>query len=378
MYYQAIDDEISTMKILELQQAGYNISFDPYNINNSYPNGNIKYFSYGLEWTGDEKRKETIAQFADELTVAEARKIFPEDFYFGRAYYQVKDEVSSETLYARNGKYCKYNKDNFYPNGNIKYFWVDYYGSMSDFEHRARILEFADELPTSIAIELMRADELAEYHHSLAQSDKDKIRNFMESPYFSKRYQKAIRRTESGKIPNEEEFARAQLEESEKHLIQKRLNSATRTRKITIYEMIEEIDNIAKNWYEIDDKIGKEVLWRLHAHKISFDDVILLLSDVILTEDEAKCIAGSWALLKRIKGKEIQGEFITDEQVRDLFPELYEEKKVNKKSAEIVAKLYNSHIEGLKQQRAEQHKQKIEKLKSMRAEKPCGRGDKEY
>lgn len=91
IYYQAIDDNMATEKILELRKLGYNISFDPYNINDSYPNGNIKYFSvefHGNEWI---KKKSTIEQFADELTDEEARKIFPEDFYLGRAYYQVRE-----------------------------------------------------------------------------------------------------------------------------------------------------------------------------------------------------------------------------------------------------------------------------------------------
>ena len=95
IYYQAIDDEIATDKILELQSQGYYISFDEYDSNSRYPNGHIRYFTCSFSrYTNSEdiqKQRELLEPYAEQLTDVEAKRVFPEDFHFGRAYYQVKE-----------------------------------------------------------------------------------------------------------------------------------------------------------------------------------------------------------------------------------------------------------------------------------------------
>lgn len=95
IYYQALDDDIATDKILELQRQGYHISFDEYDSNSRYPNGHIRYFTYSFSRYANsedvQKQMESIEPYAEQLTNVEAKKAFPEDFYFGRAYYQVKE-----------------------------------------------------------------------------------------------------------------------------------------------------------------------------------------------------------------------------------------------------------------------------------------------
>lgn len=219
-----------------------------------------------------------------------------------------------------------------------------------------------------MAVKLKRDDELSDYYYSIEESNENKVKSFMKSSSFSKRYQKAIKNIEDGKFLEPVEFARQQLSEQEKHFRGKKLNSDKRVRRITIEEMIEEIDSIAENRFALEDKLSKQQYARLSDEKIDFDDVIQLLSDVILTEDDAKCVAISWVLSKKLREKDITDDVITAEQVRLLFPELDEESDVNKTAAEIIARFYNSNTESLKQKRAETHKKKVQKLKSMRYE----------
>lgn len=321
-----------------------------------------------LEHKNGREVEEAISQIADRLTDVEARRIFPEDFYVERAYYQTKSNTDSRYVYRIGGEYCKNNPDNFNPDGSIKYFWIDYVGDIRDFERREEVLESCDELPAEVALRIKRADELAEYQNELQKSNEDRVKKFMKSSSFKKRYQKAIGRIEGRIIPSEVEFAREQLEENKKFLRQKRLKSAQRTRKIAIAEMIDEIDAIKENRWESKEKIGEELDWRLYEHKIDLDDVIQLFGDVIMTEDDAKCVATSWCLLNEITKKDVADDFISDKQVRELFPELDEETDVNKKIAEIVARLYNSNVANLKKRKAEAQAKKIQALRAKKAE----------
>ena len=87
---------------------------------------------------------------------------------------------------------------------------------------------------------------------------------------------------------------------------------------------------------------------------------------MILTEDDAKCIALAWRLSKRITEKDVTSDTLTGEQVRDLFPELFEDTIVNKTSSEIIARNYNSYIGELMKQRIKNHAKKVDSLNSMR------------
>lgn len=369
-YYQLIDDSIANDRLLELKKLGYNITFDPYNPNHLYPSGNIKYFKYMsnqimASWEEQKKERENIQEIADKLTIQEARKIFTEDFYHGRAYYQVKEQSKGREI-RRSGEYCEANKNNFYPDGSVKYFWVDYQGHMSDFEDRRKILEFADELPREVAIELKKADELAEYQEKERKENEERVKSVIKSSKFSKKYQKAIRDAKEGEVPDKLEFAMNLLEQNQKYIRQKKLSSEKRTRKITIEDMVQEIANITENRFEIKEQISEDLYMRIFTNKINFDDVIELLSDIIITEDEAKCVATIWQILKSIEDADLTEDIITEGKVKNLFPRLYEETDINKKSAKIIAEIYNSQIESLKEKRAEEHDKKVKKIKSMR------------
>lgn len=367
VYYEAIDDDFATEKIKELQRAGYNISFDKYNPEHSYSNGNIKYFSCSYNYYEKREQREVINQLANELTDLEAKTIFPEEFYRGRAYYKMKEQENSVDDYGLNMQSCEWNSKNFYSDGRVKYFWIDYFGTMKDFQKRERVLQFADELPASMAIELKKADELAEYRHKLRQKEEEQIKKFMKSSNFSKKYQKAIKKMQNGEEIDEREFARKQIDENKQHLRQKRLNSESRVRKLSVDEMIAEMDDKAENWYEYKDKANKELSFKLYDREIDLDDVIQLLNDVILTEDEAKCIATAWPLMQRVGC--ITDEIMTGEQVKELFPEFHEETEINKKAAELVAKSFNAYTKRQKEQKQNLYTEKAKKLKRMRSEK---------
>ncbi len=368
-YYQLIDDSIANDRLLELKKLGYNITFDPYNPANLYPNGNIKYFKYMpkqmMEWEQQEEESENIQKIADKLTIQEARRTFPEEFYHERAYYQVKEQSKGKEI-IRIGEYCEANENNFYPDGSVKYFWVDYDGRMNDFETRRKILEFADELPKEVALELKKSDELSMYQEKERKENEERVKSIIKSSNFSKKYQKAIRDAKDGEVPDKLEFAMNLLEQNQKYIRQKKLNSEKRTRKITIEEMIQEIAKITENRFEIKEQINEDLYWRIVSNKINFDDVIELLSDIIITEDEAKCVATIWQISKEIEDADITEDTITGENIRELFPKLNEKTDINKKSAELVAKIYNSQMKSFKEKREEEHAQKVKKIKSLR------------
>lgn len=366
VYYEAIDDDFATEKIKELQRAGYNISFDKYNPEHSYSNGNMKYFSCSYNYYEKREQRDVINQLANELTDLEAKTIFSEEFYRGRAYYKMKEQENSVDDYGLNMQSCEWNSKNFYSDGRVKYFWIDYFGTMKDFQKRERILQFADELPASMAIELKKADELAEYQHKIHEKEEEQIKKFMKSSHFSKKYQKAVSKMQNGEEIDEREFARKQIDENKQHLRQKRLNSESRVRKLSVDEMIAEMDNMAKNYSKYKDRI-KDAFSKLYHREIDSDDVIQLLNDVILTEDEAKCIATAWPLMQRVGC--ITDEIMTGKQVQDLFPELYEETEVNKKAAELVTKSFNVYTKCQKEQKQNSYTEKTKKLKRMRSEK---------
>lgn len=249
----------------------------------------------------------------------------------------------------------------------MRYFWVNYYGEPNDFQKREKTLELADELSPEVALQLKRADDLAEYNHSIDKRIQEKATRIIKRSGFAKKYQAAIKKSQ-GDIPNELAFARMQIEETEKHLRQKRLHDATRTRTLTINEMLTELDNIYKEGYKHRDKLGEELYEKLCHQNIDFDDVIQILSDVILTEDDSKCISLAWRLSKRITEKDVTSDTLTGEEVRALFPELFEDTAVNKTSSKIIARNYNSYIERLMRQRIESHTKKVDALNAMKTD----------
>ena len=237
---------------------------------------------------------------------------------------------------------------------------------MNDFETRRKILEFADELPKEVALELKKSDELSMYQEKERKENEERVKSIIKSSNFSKKYQKAIRDAKDGEVPDKLEFAMNLLEQNQKYIRQKKLNSEKRTRKITIEEMIQEIAKITENRFEIKEQINEDLYWRIVSNKINFDDVIELLSDIIITEDEAKCVATIWQISKEIEDADITEDTITGENIRELFPKLNEKTDINKKSAELVAKIYNSQMKSFKEKREEEHAQKVKKIKSLR------------
>ena len=313
-YYQAFDDTGVTQKINQLKKEG-TIKI---NIKDSYPNGNIRYFSCPLG-------ERTIKQLADELTITEARRVFPEDFYYERAYYQVKIEHQEEFLeWSQTHKNlmhtCSCNSNNFYENGGVRYFWVDYYGNQNDFERRQCALELAEEVPKEKAKQLQREDKLAIYKEGLTQ-----------------------REQQMGTISPE--------------IRQKRLHTDKRTRELSVEQMIEEVNRLINNH---KGKKRKDICYG--KKPLTLDDVILLLIDVKLTEEDAQCVATVWTLLKRIDEQDIADDSITPDQVIELFPELWDQSEVSYKAARIIAKRFNDWIIKQKERIQKAHADKQDNL----------------
>lgn len=366
-YYQAIDDAIATEKILDLKKKGYNIKFDEYNPEHYYASGNIKYFSCFYDYYEEREQKSIVNQLADELTCLEEKRIFPEDSYLGRAYYQMKEQGNDEDIDGVIVQSCENNLDNFYPDGSVKYFWIDYYGEMKDFQKREKVLQVADELPVSMALELKKADELAEYYDKIHEKEEDEIKQFMRISSFLKRYQKAIKKMKDSEIPDEREFAKKFLEENKQHVRQKRLNDDKRVKKLTMDEMINEVHNIANSYHKCKEELGEELYFKFCRNEIDLDDVIQILSDVILTEDEAKCVAIAWPLTKNVE-RLVDNEIVTSAEVREIFPELCEENHINQNVAELVAQFHNSYQQKLKIQKMEKRREKTERFKDTKME----------
>ena len=313
-YYQAIDDSGATQQLKRLKEE-WMITLT---IKDYYPNGNIRYFSCRM---GDR-----VSQFADELTSAEARRIFPEDFYYERAYYQVREECQEDFLeWSQNHQtrmhQCECNPNNFYGNGGVKYFWVDYYGNPSDFYKRKQVLEFADEMPTEIAIQLKKADDLAKYQE-----------------------QAKLKETKEVEVPPTTR--------------QRRLNSKIRTQELTLEQMVTEINGrIKKSKERWDYESGRK--------ELKLDDVILLLRDIMLTEDDARCVTISWNLLQKMDQQDITDDFVTPDQVKELFPALWDESDVSLQAAKIVSIKYNNIAKERMEKRLKWHREKLWQLNAL-------------